>query len=96
MFTNWVRCRINRSRVRCNANMDCCSGDLLDLMAQTRQLTCPMMARAARFHANQTGLKLAEERRHLATAKRLADNDLSRFINAMNLKKPGRPGIGTT
>jgi hypothetical protein len=45
-----------------------------------------MMARAARFHANQTGLKIAEERRHLPTTQGLADNDLSRFINPMNLK----------
>ena len=55
-------------------------------MAQTRQLTRSMMARAARFYANQTGLKFAEERRHLATTQGLADNDLSRLINAVNLK----------
>jgi hypothetical protein len=45
-----------------------------------------MMARAARLHADQAGLELAEKRDHLAAAQRLAQNDISPFINAVNLK----------
>jgi hypothetical protein len=40
----------------------------LDLMAQRRDLPRPEVARAAGFHADQTGLKSAEEWHHLAPA----------------------------
>ena len=44
------------------------------------------MTRGAGFHADQTGLKLAEKRHHLATTQRSADNNFSRIINGVYLK----------
>ena len=55
-------------------------------MAQLAQFAPPVMARGARFHADQTGLKSVEERLHLTATKGLADNYLAQLINAMDLK----------
>ncbi len=55
-------------------------------MAQPGQLPRPMVARAARLHADQTGIEPAEERDHLAPTQRSAHNNPSRFINSVYLK----------
>jgi hypothetical protein len=44
------------------------------------------MARAARFHANQTGLKPAEEWYHLTPTQRPTDDNFSHVINGVYLK----------
>ena len=44
------------------------------------------VARAAGLHANQAGLKLAEERHHLAPTQRFADNNFYGRIRSMYLK----------
>jgi hypothetical protein len=55
-------------------------------MAQTVQNPCSEVARAASFHANQTGLKLGEEPDQLAPTQRAAHDNLSGFINSVDLK----------
>ena len=56
------------------------------LMAQLDQLARPVMRRAARLDADQAGRQLGEERQHLRSSQRLANNDLASRIDAVNLK----------
>jgi hypothetical protein len=44
------------------------------------------VARAARLHADQARLQLAEQRQHLTPAQRPADDHLARVVNTMDLK----------
>jgi len=55
-------------------------------MAELDQFARPVMRRAARLHANQARRQLGKEWQHLRSSKRLADNDLTGRINAVNLK----------
>jgi|SRR5580692_6384497 hypothetical protein len=55
-------------------------------MAEFDQLTCPMMRRAARLDPDKARRQLGKERQHLRPSQRLADNDLTGRINAVNLK----------
>ncbi len=56
------------------------------LVPQSRDLTRPEVARAARLDADQTGLQLGEERHHLAPAQRSADDDLAGVVDAVDLE----------
>ena len=55
-------------------------------MTQSGKFARLVMARAARLHADQTGLKLTEKRQHLPTPQRPADDDLSTVVNRVNLE----------
>jgi hypothetical protein len=55
-------------------------------MAELDKLAGPVMRRAARLHANQARRQFGKEWQHLRTSKRLADNDPTGRINAVNLK----------
>src|SRR6266436_5479181 len=57
-----------------------------DLMAQLRQLACPMVRRGTGLHADQAWRQSLEEPRNLAAAKLLSDDDLLGRVNAVNLK----------
>src|SRR5712671_74964 len=57
-----------------------------DLMAQLGQLACPMVRRGTGLHADQAWRQSLEERRNLAAAKLLSDDDLLGRVNAVNLK----------
>jgi len=56
------------------------------LMAQLRQLARPMVRRGTGLHADQAWRQSLEERRNLAAAKLLSDDDLLGRVNAVNLK----------
>src|SRR3984885_11088517 len=55
-------------------------------MAEFNQLTRPMMRRAARLDPDKARRQFGKERQHLRPSQRLADNDLTARINAVNLK----------
>src|SRR5690606_6725080 len=57
-----------------------------NLMPELRQLARPVMRRATRFHADQARRQLGEERQHLRSPQRLANDDLAGGINRVNLK----------
>ena len=57
-----------------------------DGMSEIGQLACPMMRRAAGFHADQAGRNLAEELEHLLAAQLPVDDDLAIAIGAMDLE----------
>jgi len=59
-------------------------------MAELDKLAGPVMRRAARLHANQARRQFGKEWQHLRTSKRLADNDPTGRINAVNLKNAPR------
>src|SRR5690606_15070176 len=57
-----------------------------NLMSRLRQLARPVMRRAARLHAHQARRQLGEERQHLRSPERLANNRLTSRVDSMNLK----------
>src|SRR5262245_42275349 len=58
-----------------------------NLVTKLRQLTCPIMRRGTRLHANEAGRQRREELQHLTAPKLLPDDDLLGRINAVDLKQ---------
>jgi len=54
-------------------------------MTDPRQLSCPVMARSAGFHADQTSGLLLEERQELRAANRPVEGNCSIRGDAVNL-----------
>src|ERR1700719_2697476 len=97
----WVRCRIKRSRARCNINRPCCSVDLIctkrtvgrraasqiaSASAKFREFTRPIMSRGAGFHADKASRQRLEELQHLAAPQLLTNDDLFSRVDAMDLE----------
>ena len=81
------RCRVARIRLAAlDVERDVDRRHQLHFVPQRPQRARPEVARAARFHADQTRFQLAEERHHLTPAQRLADDHLARAVNTVNLK----------
>jgi hypothetical protein len=57
-----------------------------NLVAELRQLACPVVRRGTGFHANQTVRQRCEKLHHLGAAKLLSDDDLLGRIDAVDLK----------
>src|SRR5262249_7487079 len=57
-----------------------------NLVTKLRQLTCPIMRRGTRLHADQAGRQRRKELQHLTAPKLLPDDDLLGRINAVDLK----------
>jgi hypothetical protein len=55
-------------------------------MPETDQLAGPVVARAARLHADQARRKLAEEGYDLCPSQRPSDNHFARAADRVNLK----------
>lgn len=55
-------------------------------MAKRRQLARPMMCTATGLHANETGIKLGEERQQLCSSQRPVEGYLFVFSNPVNLE----------
>ncbi len=57
-----------------------------NIVAKSRNLACPMMAGAARLHANKARRKTLEESQKLRAPDRTIENDRSVFGDPVNLK----------
>jgi hypothetical protein len=55
-------------------------------VTEGREFARPMMARAASFHADQTGRELAEEGHHLRPPERAPDENLARATDGVHLE----------
>ncbi len=55
-------------------------------MAETNQLSRPVMARAAGLHPDETGRKLREERDHLRPPERSPDDYLATAADGVHLE----------
>lgn len=81
------RLRITRVRLAAlDIGLDVARRHQPHLVPQSLELARPEVARAAGLHADQAGLEPAEERHHLTTAQRPADNHCAGAVDAVDLK----------
>ena len=55
-------------------------------MAKLCDLTCPIVARSARFNANQTRSQVFKKSQNLCSAQRLTHNNFTLAVRSVHLK----------